>query len=410
MKKREFFLVLPKQASHLTPLRLTRMEISGALADLGALLPLVLALVALNHVDVTRVFFLFGLAYLATGIYYRLPIPVQPLKVICIVAIATQATPAMISLAAFMHGLILLALVATGMIEKLARIMTRPLVVGIQMTVGLLLSFHAILILVPPVTAYRLGLPHFGGWNLYPVFHSTNMHLLVGVLAILWLWALQHNKHVPAAIAVLAAGLAAGFFLSTTRISADPGVVLQWWQSFSWATLVHVGWIMVFPQILLSLANTVYASSDAAHRVHGLAAERVSPRSFATSIGCFNTVIGLGGGVPVSHGASGVMSHYVFGARTAAAPVFMGFLFLFFSLGLGRERSLAVLSLLPMPVLGALLLFAGLAMLSFWKNLQTGSERAVALTVVGVAVLTQGLPWALLAGIFLDLILRKQDI
>ncbi|MFC1964811.1 putative sulfate/molybdate transporter, partial [Chloroflexota bacterium] len=51
-------------------------ELGGALGDLGVLLPLTVALITLNHMNATSVFLVVGLAYITTGLFYRLPIPV----------------------------------------------------------------------------------------------------------------------------------------------------------------------------------------------------------------------------------------------------------------------------------------------------------------------------------------------
>jgi len=63
-------------------------ELSGALGDLGTLVPLTVALITVNGLPATSIFFGLGVAYLLTGLFYRLPIPVQPLKAVAAIAIA----------------------------------------------------------------------------------------------------------------------------------------------------------------------------------------------------------------------------------------------------------------------------------------------------------------------------------
>ena len=62
--------------------RFDRVEFAGSLGDLGTLIPLSIALVTVTHLNFTTVFLLAGIFYVATGLYYELPIPVQPLKVV----------------------------------------------------------------------------------------------------------------------------------------------------------------------------------------------------------------------------------------------------------------------------------------------------------------------------------------
>ena len=51
-------------------LRFTRAEWSGAIGDLGTTLPLAFALVAINGFPTARIFLLWGLVYVATGLYF----------------------------------------------------------------------------------------------------------------------------------------------------------------------------------------------------------------------------------------------------------------------------------------------------------------------------------------------------
>ena len=74
-----------------------RWELGGALGDLGTLLPLMVALVTLNHMNATSVFLVVGLTYALSGLFYRLPIPVQPLKAVAAIAIAAGLSASVIS-------------------------------------------------------------------------------------------------------------------------------------------------------------------------------------------------------------------------------------------------------------------------------------------------------------------------
>src|SRR3989304_4140768 len=71
-------------------------EFSGALADLGVMLPLILALISLNGMNATGVFAGVGIAYILTALVYRLPIPVQPLKSVSALALALGLPPVVI--------------------------------------------------------------------------------------------------------------------------------------------------------------------------------------------------------------------------------------------------------------------------------------------------------------------------
>ena len=69
-------------------MRLDRRELAGAVADLGVLVPIAVALIVKNGLSPTAVLLPAGLLYIAAGLVYRLPVPVQPLKAFGAIAIA----------------------------------------------------------------------------------------------------------------------------------------------------------------------------------------------------------------------------------------------------------------------------------------------------------------------------------
>lgn len=123
----------------LAPFRFDWRELSGALGDLGVLLPLLVTLITLNGLPTTSVFVGIWVAYLLAGAYYHLPMPVQPLKAMSAVAIAQGLSGGMIAAGGWWMAAILLLLATTGAIRWVRRLFTRPIVRGIQLGLGLLL-------------------------------------------------------------------------------------------------------------------------------------------------------------------------------------------------------------------------------------------------------------------------------
>ncbi|RMF09483.1 MAG: hypothetical protein D6762_03540, partial [Candidatus Neomarinimicrobiota bacterium] len=119
-------------------------EWSGALGDLGTLLPLAYALVLYTGFPPERLFFLWGLTYLVTGVVFKIPLSVQPLKAMTVIAISTGLSPVLLSSTAVYYGLLLLVLVATGMIDALQRWFSPALIRGVQLGIGLLLLIKAL--------------------------------------------------------------------------------------------------------------------------------------------------------------------------------------------------------------------------------------------------------------------------
>ncbi len=68
-------------------------EFSGVFGDLGVLFPLAVGYMAVCGLDPAGLLITMGLANIATGLYYRLPLPIEPMKVLAIVAIAQQWYP-----------------------------------------------------------------------------------------------------------------------------------------------------------------------------------------------------------------------------------------------------------------------------------------------------------------------------
>jgi len=86
--------------------RFTLSELSGALADLGVLLPLTLALITLNGINATSAFMVIGLAYVLNAFAYRLPIPVQPLKSLAATASALGLSSGVVNAGAWWMAII----------------------------------------------------------------------------------------------------------------------------------------------------------------------------------------------------------------------------------------------------------------------------------------------------------------
>src|SRR5580693_10196028 len=72
------------------PNRFDRMEWAGAFGDLGTLIPFVVAYITVVKMDPFGILLSFGVALVVSGLRYRTPFPVQPMKAIGAVA-ATQA-------------------------------------------------------------------------------------------------------------------------------------------------------------------------------------------------------------------------------------------------------------------------------------------------------------------------------
>jgi len=386
-------------------LRFDRVELAGSLGDLGTLLPIVVAMILINKLSPTAVFLSFGIFYLIVGFYYRLPVPVQPLKAVGAIAIANPAliTESVIGASGIIFGVTLLLLAISGTVDKIAKLFTQPVVRGIQLALGLVFL--------------RKGVELIIGKNLFlsgvaGKFAEYNINLIIGVAVFLMVLALLDNKKLPAALAALAAGIIAGlvlggfdglrFSLGPTEIHIISPTLKDFWTAFI---------MLILPQIPLTIGNACVGTADTCYSLFpkNPLLSKAKAGKFALTMGLANFPAGFFGAVPMCHGTGGLAAHYRFGARTGGAPIMIGTLLVVMALALG-EFGFTLLAMIPNSVLGVLLIFAGLELCPLIRSLKTNEEFFVALLIAGIALSVPNMSWAFVIGIVADLFIRRLRI
>lgn len=71
-------------------------ELAGVTGDLGILFPLAIGYIVVCGLDPAGFLVTMGLASIATGLVFRLPMPIEPMKVLATVAIAQAWSPSLI--------------------------------------------------------------------------------------------------------------------------------------------------------------------------------------------------------------------------------------------------------------------------------------------------------------------------
>jgi hypothetical protein len=369
--------------------RFDRMEWSGALGDLGTLIPFVVAYVAVVKVDPFNILFTFGAAMVICGLYYRTPFPVQPMKAIGAVA-ATQAaqtaviTSASVYAADISTGVIWLVLGITGAAKYLAGLVQRCVVIGIVLGLGMNFMLDGVRMMS-------------GGW-------------LVATIGLLGTVLLLKNKTIPAMFVLLVFGVVCGAIQSPEHLSAllivRPAIRLPAFAlaRITWHDLVIGTALLTLPQLPLTLGNAVIAVKEENNRLFPDRA--VTESTIAISTGVMNVASAALGGVPMCHGAGGMAGHVAFGARSGGAPIILGTILLclsfFFS---GAVQS--IFDLFAPPVLGVILFLTGaqlaLGSCDFSKN---KGERFITLATAAFAMWNVGL--AFVAGLALSYIERRR--
>ena len=358
-------------------LRFDRNELAGSFGDIGTDLPLLVGVIQASGLDAAGVFAVFGLCQIATGFLYGLPMPVQPLKAMAALVIAGKLAPSVIRGAGMSIGLVMLALASTGLLGWLARSIPKPVVRGIQFGLGMSLASLALKDYVRSDGALGYALAGAGF-----------------VLAL----ALKGNRRYPAALFVIGLGALYSllFKLDLRAMAAGTGWTPPGLSAPKAADL-WIGFVaLALPQLPLSLSNSVIATE---RTVRDLFPDRaVSVRKIGLTYSFMNLLSACLGGFPVCHGAGGMAGHYGFGARTGGSVVLYGGMYLVLGLFLGGAVSHAV-RIFPLPILGVVLFFEGLALMLFLQDLSGSAEDLALAMLVGLlCMLPQGYVVGLLVG------------
>ncbi|MFW5969367.1 MAG: putative sulfate/molybdate transporter, partial [Halofilum sp. (in: g-proteobacteria)] len=211
-------------ARHVHPLR----ELAGACGDLGTFLPLTIGAIMVGGLPAGSVLAGFGLAYLITAGFYRVPIPVQPMKVAGAVLVTTSPALDAVIGGGLVLAVVFLALGAGDLITRLTRIVPPAVIAALQAGLGLSLGWKAIGLLA--------GTPMAG-------------FALAGLAGALLLW----RPHWPIALIVLGAGVAALPWIGGAAPGSVPDVAPMQFQLPGIDALITGTVLIALPQFPLTL-------------------------------------------------------------------------------------------------------------------------------------------------------------
>jgi MFS superfamily sulfate permease-like transporter len=304
---------------------------------------------------------LFGFAafLIATGLFYGLPLPVQPMKAISAVILTGGLRPGEVAAAGMMIGVVLLALSVTGWIGRLARALPQSVSAGLQLGLGVLIGVLGLkLILETPWLGF-------------------------GSLALLF--ALTRIPQCPAAPIALAAAMIAGWATGKVGIASvvaitpgTPPLVIP-----SWPEVWHSFQVAVLPQLSLTLTNAVIVTASLSRELFPSTGSIASERRLALSSGLANVLLCPLGAMPMCHGAGGLTAQFRFGARTGLSPIIFGAVLLVLAIAFA-DHAAALFALIPIGAVGSLLIFAG-ADLAISRRLFDGKQSC--LWVIGATAL-----------------------
>jgi hypothetical protein len=324
--------------------------------------------------DGTSVLVMFGVMQLVTGIAYRMPMPVQPLKAMAAIVIAQQASAATLYGGGLAIGLVMLVLASTGLLDWLGRVVPRCVVRGVQFGLGLQLASVALgkFVQADGSSGYALASGAF-------------------IITILFLG----NRRFPAALPVVLLGLVyAMLFNRDDGVARSFGFHLPSLRVPRPSDMLTGFLVLALPQIPLSLGNSVLATRQLAEDL--FPDRRLTIRKIGLTYALMNLVNPWFGGVPTCHGSGGMAGHFAFGGRTGGSVVIYGSVFVLLGLffGAGFDR---VANAFPLPMLGVILLFEALALI--WVVRGTAPSRTEFPIAVLVGLLAVGLPYGYVVGL-----------
>ena len=317
----------------LPKIRFTLSELAGSLGDFGTIIPLILAVALVSDVNPRYILLFFGIWFILTGLYYRLPIPLEPMKAIAVIVISGSIGSGEIAAAGIILGILFLVLGYGPLFAIIERYVPQSVVRGIQLGLALLLLKASI-----------------GFVFKDPFFFFTGIAIIIGFFIL----SRYHSVPDLSSLVVIGVGVIGGlvmFGMPPVSLIPPPQLVFPIGSDF-----IAGLYSLVLPQSVLTIANAILATSLLTKDLFG---KDVPPKRLSATIGLMNLTSVPFGGFPMCHGAGGLAGQFRYGARTGGANIIAGCIFLLLALFFSSPE---VLSIVAVGALGALLVFVGIEM------------------------------------------------
>lgn len=365
--------------------RFDRSEWGGAFGDLGTLIPFIVGYISVLKMDPFGILLSIGIFLVISGLYYKTPVPVQPMKAIGAAAISQAAlsTPNMVWGAGLFTGLFWLVLGLSGAIKIIAKITSKPVSLGIVLGLGFSFMIKGI--------------------------DYMRADLIIALIAVVLTFALLSNKYVPAMFVLLLLGVAVTLVRSPEFLqqlaAIRPSFHIPPFSlgSMTGGEMLTGIFVLAIPQIPLTLGNAVLAITAENNRL--FPDRPVTEKKVSIFQGLMNLISPVLGGIPVCHGAGGMAAHVRFGARTGGATIILGGVLL--TLGLFFSNSVLLLfGIIPSCVIGVFLFFAGLELAMTAREIEPEKKNFfVLLITAGFSLWNVGLGF--LAGLIAQEVVKR---
>ncbi|KAK5829350.1 hypothetical protein F5H01DRAFT_301865 [Linnemannia elongata] len=337
-------------------------ELSGSLGDLGTLLPIMLSLSLTGQIDLTASLIFGGLWNIITGLTFRMPMCVQPMKSIAAIALTNHMSIGSVMSAGMGVSAVVMALGLTRTIHIVQKYTPMAVIRGIQL--GTAISFGG------KAAELVKQAKSFGGdsWT-----WDNNYEWAVFAFIVVFIFYYR-SKRIPTAMILFSIGLIIAFIKLYTNPPPKAvypkigvytiGVTVPTWDEFK-----HGFVSASLGQIPLTCLNSVIALAALAK---DLFPERpTGTPTIAVSVGMMNLVGCFFGSIPFCHGSGGLAAQYRFGARTEVSIIILGLFKIFFGLFFGSSLS-GLIASYPSAILGVMLFVSGIELGAVARTVNDG--------------------------------------
>ena len=312
---------------------------------------------------------------------YKLPLPVQPKKVVGSVALSQAWSVPQVLGTGFSLGLLWIILSLSNRLSDLLMKVPKPVVRGIQLGLAISLALTGAELMKPELalSLFFLGLGYI----------------------------MLRNKYLPGSIFLVLFGFIYSIYTGELLLSEiQLGISLPTLHLFSLDDIIY-GFIYAgFAQLFLTLTNAVIATVSL---IHELFPDRtdVTPKNLIMNMGIMNVTTPFIGGMPLCHGAGGLAAQYMFGARTGGAALMEGLLEVM--LGLFFSNSIqSIFTAFPGFITGVMLLMTSVELGKIAFKVDNMNTSIVLFTALLSAVFNIALGFT--AGLLLYMAVKKKII
>lgn len=364
-------------------IRFDRNELAGSFGDIGTDLPLIVGMIAVSGIDSASTFIVYGLLQVFSGLYYGIPMAVQPLKAVATIVIAQHLTGDVLYGGGLAIGIIMFLMTITGLVRKLADFIPKPVIRGVQFGLGLTLASIAL--------------------KDYVAFNSGLIEWCLVIVAFCFAFILMGNRRFPAALVIIALGVVYALVFQITDLSSFiPNFQFSPPRFFipSSQNVIDGFLLLALPQIPLSIGNSILASEQLAKDLYP--DKKITASKIGLTYSLMNVVSPFFSGIPVCHGSGGMAGHYAFGARTGGSVLIYGLFFLILGSFFSQTFD-EVIKIFPMQILGVILFFEAATLVYLVKDLKSAKNELFIAVLVGLIAF--GLPYGFLISMVVGTIL-----